>query len=305
MNPPSDCEVLRILSNFGYNSNTMDLSVIIITYKERELLKKCLESVFASKTDYKFEVIVTDSNSQDGSVEMIREQFPQAKVLDNQKNLGFSKGNNVAIKQANGRLILLLNADTTVKPDTFDTSVKYMDAYPEVGALGAKVMLLSGELDKACRRKFPNPVNSFLRLFGLKKFSDYNITSPIDQEVEVDAIMGAYFLVRKSVIDQVGMLDEEFFMYGEDLDWCWRIKEKGHKIMYYPKAEIMHYKYGASKTLPLRTIKWAHTAMKIFYRKHYAQQHNWVFNQFIYLGINLRMYLVLLVNIFRHKKTVH
>jgi len=283
----------------------MDLSVIIITYKERELLKKCLESVFASNTSYGHEVLVSDSNSQDGSVEMVRSEFPQVKLLDNQKNLGFSKGNNVAIKQAVGRYILLLNADTTVRPDTFDLSIKYMDAHSEVGAMGAKVLLPNGQLDKAARRRFPNPANSFLRLFGLKKFSDYNISTPMDQEVEVDAIMGAYFFVRKSVVDQVGMLDEEFFMYGEDLDWCWRIKSAGHKIMYYPKAEITHYKYGASKSIPFRTIRWAHDAMKIFYRKHYASQYNWFFNQLVYLGISLRMYLVLAANLLRNKKTVH
>ncbi len=283
----------------------MDLSIIIITYKERELLRKCLESVFASKTDFQFEVIVTDSDSQDGSVEMVREKFPQAKVLDNRKNLGFSKGNNVAIRQAQGRLVLLLNADTTIHPDALDLSIKYMDSHPAVGALGAKVLLPNGELDKAARRKFPNPWNSFLRLFGFRKLSDYNISAPIDQELEVDAIMGAYFLVRRSVIDQVGMLDEEFFMYGEDLDWCWRIKQAGHKIVYYPSAQITHYKYGASKNIPFRTIKWAHTAMKIFYRKHYAPAHSELFNQLIYLGIDLRMYLVMLVNLFRKKKTVH
>ena len=283
----------------------MKLSVIIITYKEKELLRKCLETVLSSQTDFEFEVIVTDSNSQDGSVEMVQQEFPQVKILDNRVNLGFSKGNNVAIKQAQGELILLLNADTEVRPDTFDLSVKYMDAHPQVGALGCKVLLLDGKLDQACRRKFPNPINSFLRLFGLKKYSDYNIDAPIDQEMEVDAVMGAYMMVRKSVIDKVGMLDEEFFMYGEDLDWCWRIKRSGHKIIYYPAAEITHVKYGASKNIPYRTIRWAHKGMKIFYRKHYAPQYNWVFNQLVYLGISLRMLFVLGVNFLRNKKSIH
>jgi len=283
----------------------MDLSVIIVTYKEKELLRKCLQSVLNSKTNYKFEILVSDSNSSDGTVEMVKQEFPQVKLLDNQQNLGFSKGNNVAIKQSVGRLVLLLNADTEVRSDTLDVSIKYMDDHSEVGAMGCKVLLPNGELDKACRRKFPNPANAFLRLFGFRKFSDYNIDTPIDAEIEVDSIMGAYFLIRKSVIDQIGLLDEEFFMYGEDLDWCWRIKEKGFKVMYYPKAEITHYKYGASKSIPFRTIKWAHDAMKIFYRKHYASKYFWIFNQFVYLGINIRMYLVILVNLFRTKKTVH
>lgn len=283
----------------------MDLSVIIITYREKDLLRKCLKSVFASQTNYRYEVIVTDSDSQDGSVEMVQREFSNAIVLDNKKNLGFSKGNNVAIRRASGRLILLLNADTEVKADTIDLSIRYMDGHKEAGAVGVKVLLPDRTLDQACRRKFPNPANAFLRLFGFKKLSDYNILAPIDEEIEVDAIMGAYFLIRKTVIDQIGLLDEEFFMYGEDLDWCWRIKEAGYKVMYYPNAQITHYKYGASNSIPFQTIKWAHAAMKIFYRKHYAKKYNWLFNRIVYLGINLRMYLVLFVNIFRNKKSVH
>lgn len=283
----------------------MDLSVIIISYNEKELLKKCLRSVLLSQTDFSFEVIVTDSGSVDGTAAMVREEFPHVRLLDNQKNLGFSKGNNVAIKIATGRLVLLLNADTEIRPDTLDLSVKYMDAHPDVGAMGGKVLLATGELDPSARRKFPNPVNSFLRLFGLKKLSDYNINAPIDEEMEVDAIMGAYFMTRRDVIDRVGMLDEEFFMYGEDLDWCWRIKKAGYKIMYYPAAEIIHYKYGASKSIPFRTIGWAHDAMKIFYRKHYASDHNALFNGLIYLGIELRKYFVLAKNLFRNKKSIH
>ncbi len=287
------------------SSKDIDLSVIIITYKERELLRLCLESVFRSKTNYKFEVIVTDSNSQDGSVEMVNLQFPQVKLIDNRKNLGFSKGNNVAIKEAKGRYILLLNADTEIGQDTLDVSLKYMDQHPDVGAMGCKVVLTNGKLDAACRRKFPNPINSFLRLFGLKKYSDYNITAPIDQEIEVDAIMGAYFMVPRPVIDKVGMLDEDFFMYGEDLDWCWRIKHAGYKIMYYPKAEIIHYKYGSSSVVPFRSIKWAHNSMIIFYQKHYAPKYNIFFNSLVYLGIYVRMLLVVSANLLKQKKSVH
>jgi GT2 family glycosyltransferase len=124
------------------------------------------------------------------------------------------------------------------------------------------------------------------------KNSNYNITGPIDEEMEVDAIMGAYFLTRREVIDKVGLLDEEFFMYGEDLDWCYRIKQAGYKVIYYPGAQITHFKYGASKTVPFKVIRWAHDAMKIFYSKHYAQEHNWFFNRLVFLGINLRMVFV-------------
>lgn len=284
---------------------TKDISVILLNYNTKDLTKKCLQSVFASQTNFSYEVIVVDNGSADGSVEMIRSDFSQVKVIENKTNLGFSKGNNIGIRQASGRYILLLNTDTEVRPEALDLSVKFLEEHADVGILGGKVLLPDGSLDKASRRKFPNPWNSFLRLFGLKKFSDYNINLPIDQQTEVDAVMGAYLMIRKSVIDKIGLLDEEYFMYGEDLDWCWQAKAAGYKVMYYPKAEITHYKYGSSQLVPFTTIKLAHQAMKIFYRKHYASKYNGIFNQFVYLGINLRMYLVLLVNIFRKKKTVH
>lgn len=283
----------------------MDLSVIIVNYNTKGLLQRCLQSVFSSKTDFKFEVLVSDNGSNDGSVEMVKNDFPQVKLIENHANLGFSKGNNAALPKALGRYCLLLNSDTEVTPNTFDESIKYMDTHPEVGIMGCKVLLPNGELDKACRRKFPNPRNSFLRLFGLKKFSDYNINAPMDQELEVDSVMGAYLLIRKSVMDKIGLLDEDFFMYGEDLDWCWRMKEAGYKVMYNPRAEIVHYKYGSAQAVPFKTIKLAHDAMKIFYRKHYAKKYNWLFGQLVYLGINLRMSLVLFRNLFRRKKKVH
>ncbi|MBX4191201.1 MAG: glycosyltransferase family 2 protein [Candidatus Doudnabacteria bacterium] len=283
----------------------MDLSIILLNYNTKELTKKCLQSVFTSKTNYKFEVIVADNGSTDGSLEMLKSEFPQIKLVENNANLGFSKGNNAGIRQASGRYILLLNTDTEVKSDTIDESIKYLDANASVGIVGAKVLLPDGTLDKACRRKFPNPWNSFLRLFGLKNFSDYNIDSPIDQEMEVDSVMGAYLMIKKEVVNKIGLLDEEYFMYGEDLDWCWQTKQAGYKVVYYPKSEIIHYKYGSSQSIPFKTIKMAHIAMKIFYRKYYASKYNWFFNQLVYLGINLRMYLVMIVNLFRHKKTVH
>ena len=278
---------------------------MIVNYNTKDLLKACLKSVFGSHTSFNFEVLVSENGSKDGSVEMVRKHFPEAKLIENNANLGFSKGNNAALRQAIGKYCLLLNSDTEVRANTFDLSIRYMNLHPEVGAMGCKVLLPNGELDKACRRKFPNPANAFLPLFGLKKFSNYNITTPIDEEIEVDAVMGAYLLIRKSVMGQIGLLDEDFFMYGEDLDWCWRVKEAGHKIMYYPDAEITHYKYGSAQLIPIRTIKLAHNAMRIFYRKHYAPKYNWFFNQLVYLGIILRMFLVLVVNLFRKKKTVH
>jgi len=283
----------------------MDLSVIILNYNTREILRRCLASIFASHTDFKFEVLVADNGSTDGSQEMIHREFPQARLIENKANLGFSKGNNAAIKEAHGQYVLLLNSDTEVRRDTFDLCIKRMAADQNIGILGCKVLLPDGSLDKACRRNFPNPWNSFLRLFGLRHFSDYNIDLPIDEETEVDAVTGAFLMIRRPAMDKVGLLDEDYFMYGEDLDWCWQVKATGFKVVYYPTAEITHYKYSSSQSIPFFIIRQAHSAMKIFYRKHYAPQHNGLFNQFVYLGIALRMYLVMLVNVFRSKKSVH
>ncbi|MEK9180985.1 MAG: glycosyltransferase family 2 protein [Patescibacteria group bacterium] len=285
--------------------SNIKLSVIIVNYNTRELLRKCLRSVFVSETNFDYEVLVSDNDSADGSTAMIKRDFPQVRLLENHANLGFSKGNNVALRQASGKYLLLLNSDTEVAANTFNVSIGYLESHKEVGILGGKVLLPDGRLDVACRRKFPNPWNSFLRLFGLKKFSDYNIVSPVDAETEVDAVMGAYLLIRRETLDKIGLLDEAFFMYGEDLDWCWRAKVAGYKVIYYPRAEIIHFKYGSSQAIPFRTIRAAHQAMLIFYKKHYAPRYLWLFNQLIYLGIWVRMYLVLVVNLFRKKKTVH
>ena len=283
----------------------MDLSVIILNYNTRDILRRCLASVFASHTDFKFEVLVADNGSADGSQEMVKSQFPQAKLTENGKNVGFSKGNNAAIGQSSGRYVLLLNSDTEVRPNTLDLCVKRMEADKDIGILGCKVLLPDGSLDKACRRKFPNPWNSFLRLFGLRRFSNYNINSPVNQEVEIDAVTGAFLMIRREAMDKVGLLDEDYFMYGEDLDWCWQVKHTGFKVLYYPQAEITHYKYSSSQSIPFFIIRQAHDAMKIFYRKHYADKYPWVFNQLVYLGISIRMFCVLSMNLFRNKKTVH
>jgi GT2 family glycosyltransferase len=283
----------------------MDLSIIILNYNTKGLLRDCLKSVLASQGKYQIETIVADNGSADGSIEMVRAEFPSVRLLENKANLGFAKGNNEAIKIAQGRHILLLNSDTVVDPDAFDKMIRKADSDPQIGALGPKILLPNGQLDPSARRNFPNPANAFLRLFGLRKFSNYNVTGPIDQEMEVEAIMGACMLVPRTVIEKVGVMDEEFFFYGEDLDWCYRIKQADYKIVYYPAAQILHLKSASSRNIPFKIVRVAYAAMKIFYRKHYAPKYPAPFNWLVYLGINLRMYLVLILNALRKNKSVH
>jgi GT2 family glycosyltransferase len=226
---------------------------------------------------------------------MVEREFPGVKVIRN-PNSGFSKGNNIGLRDARGRVVLVLNPDTNLSPDVLEKCICYMDERPEVGALGCKVLKPDGSLEKGSRRSFPDPLTSFYRLSGLaalfpnsKRFGAYNLTylSP-DQETEVDAISGCFMLMAKAVLDEVGLFDEAFFMYGEDLDLCFRIKAAGHHIYYYPAVSIVHYGGQSTKNAPMRALWHFHKAMWIFYKKHYANKQIFIFNWIVAVGIWLR-----------------
>lgn len=282
--------------------NLKDLSIIIVNYNTRQLTLDCLESVYASLSSYSYEVIVVDNASHDGSVEAIREAYPQVRLIANNDNTGFAVANNQGMKITKGRYILLLNSDTIVQQDTLHTMIGFMDRHPEMGASGCKVILPDGSLDKACKRGFPTPSASFYYAFGVSrlfpdrpKFNQYQLghLSP-DDEYPVDCLVGAFMLVRRETIEQVGGLDETFFMYGEDIDWCYRIKEAGWGIFYYPRTYIVHYKGGSARRKPLKITYEFHRAMWVFHRKHYAKQYNLFTNAAVWMGISLKFTLSLL-----------
>ncbi|MCF6093269.1 glycosyltransferase family 2 protein [Microaerobacter geothermalis] len=282
----------------------MDLSILIVNYNTCNLTLQALRSVFDSRTDYQFEVIVIDNNSTDDSVEMIEREFPKVKLIQNRENVGFSKANNQGIKIADGRYILLLNSDTVIQKDTLDMMLKFMDNHPHIGASGCKVVLPDGSLDKACRRGFPTPSASFYYAFGIARlfphvprFNQYQLTylDP-DKDYPVDCLVGAFMLVRREAIEQVGLLDEEFFMYGEDIDWCYRIKQAGWDIYYYPYTSIVHYKGASSRRKPFKIIYEFHRAMFLFHRKHYQQKYSWAINGLVYLGIAVNFIFSLIIN---------
>ncbi|MDR6720364.1 glycosyltransferase family 2 protein [Paenibacillus sp. 2003] len=284
------------------NTNGLDASIIIVNYNTRQLTLDCLDSVYAFNTSYSYEVIVVDNASHDDSVQAIRKVYPQVHLIANKDNTGFAVANNQGMKVANGRYILLLNSDTVVQPDTLQTMVGFMDCHPEMGASGCKVILPDGSLDKACKRGFPTPSASFYYAFGISrlfpdrpKFNQYQLghLSP-DDEYPVDCLVGAFMLVRRETIDQVGGLDETFFMYGEDIDWCYRIKEAGWGIFYYPRTYIVHYKGGSARRKPLKITYEFHRAMWVFHRKHYAKNYNLLMNTAVWMGISLKFTLSLL-----------
>lgn len=282
----------------------MDLSIIIVNYNTRQLTLDCLQSVYASNTDYMYETIVVDNDSKDDSVACLQQQYPSIPLIVNQENVGFSRANNQGIRIAQGRYILLLNSDTIVEKNTLDIMIRFMDQHTEIGASGCKVVLPDGSLDKACRRGFPTPSASFYYAFGFSKlfpkvpkFNQYQLGYlNADQSYPIDCLVGAFMLIRREAMDQVGMLDEEFFMYGEDVDWCYRIKSAGWEIYYNAETKITHYKGASSRRKPYKIIYEFHRAMYLFHRKHYRDKYSAVTNGLIYSGIFVKFSLSLLKN---------
>lgn len=285
----------------------MDCSIVIVNYNTKDLLLKCLHSVFTMKTAYDYEVIVVDNASDDDSVNSVKIYYPQAIILPQNKNLGYSKSNNKGIDISRGRYILLLNPDTIVEPETISEMIRLMDENSHVGIAGCKIILPDGSLDKACKRTFPTPLNSFYHFSGLakmfpnsKRFGAYNLTFLNENQIsEVDSVVGAFMLVRKEVVEQIGMLDEDYFMYAEDVDWCLRAKNNGWTVLYYPKVNIIHYKRASSSKRRIRSLYHFYSSMLIFYRKHYMQKYGVIVKGLVYLGIWFAFSFALLKNIFK------
>lgn len=266
-----------------------DVGVVIVNWNTHDLLRNALEAVFASE-GVTYEVVVVDNASTDGSQMMVAEAFPQVHLIENDSNEGFSRANNRGLRllgfdegivdEHTPRYALLLNSDTEVPPNALADMVAYMDREDrqDVGAAGCKLVMGNGELDVACRRSFPSPAVSFYRMSGLStlfpkspRFGRYNLTylDP-DIETEVDSVVGAFMMVRRNVINIVGLLDETYWMYGEDLDWAFRIKKAGWKIMYNPAVTVLHLKRASSQKSQ-RAQKAFYQAMLKFYRDHYRE----------------------------------
>ena len=294
----------------------MDLSIIIVAFRGYKELRETIEAVFKSQITYSFEVIVVDNGSADGTAENVERDFPSSqypnlKLVHNSNN-GFSKGNNLGVKNSTGEYVLLLNPDTAVYPDALQKCMDYINLHKDIGALGCKLIKRDGSLDLAARRSFPNPVNAFAKFTGLhklfpknKKLGAYNLNhSSADEIADVDALCGAFMLMPREVYNKVGMLDEEYFMYGEDIDLCYKIKQDGHRVVYYPEAVTFHFKGASSRKTPYKMLYHFHNAMWIFYRKHYLQKYPWPLNVLVYCGIWLRFSLKCVQNFFRKNKFV-
>ncbi|MEM9547120.1 MAG: glycosyltransferase [Bacteroidota bacterium] len=275
----------------------IDISIIIVNYNVRHFLKRCIESIYHSKIDdLNVEVFVVDNASIDGSNEMIRTHFENVHLIANEKNVGFAVANNQAIRKAGGKHILILNPDTVLQEDTLEVCYSHMEENPKVGALGVKMIDGAGAFLPESKRDLPTVWNSIAKLSGLaalfpttKLFNGYAL-GHLDENKNhsIQVLCGAFMYVRKSVIDEVGMFDERFFMYGEDIDWSRRIIEGGNEIHYLAETTIIHYKGESTKKASLSYVKTFYNAMGLYVEKHYAGSRGKWFARFLKLGISLR-----------------
>ena len=259
-------------------------------------MEQCLFSVFKALKNTEAQVIVIDNNSVDGSVALIKEKFPQVTLIANSNNTGFSVANNQGIKMAKGKYVLLLNPDTVVQEDTFDKTLAFMEAHPDAGGLGIKMLDGKGNFLPESKRGLPTPAVAFYKLFGLaklfpnsKKFGQYHLTFlDKNKNHEVDILSGAFMLMRKDVLDKIGLLDETFFMYGEDIDLSYRITQGGYKNYYFAESSIIHYKGESTKKSSVNYVIVFYKAMAIFAQKHFSQNHARTFSFLIHLAIYVR-----------------
>ena len=256
----------------------IDLSIIIVNYNVKEFLLNLLDSVRRASSKLKIEIIVVDNASDDGSIEVLKEKHNDLILIENKTNVGFGRANNQALDIAKGKYLLLLNPDTIVRENTFEKIISFFKSHPEAGIAGCKVLNPDGSLQLACRRGFPGPWTSFTKVMGLsslfptsKLFARYNLTYLDENKTyEVDAVSGAFMMMRKEVYEKIGGFDKQFFMYGEDLDLCYRAQQAGYKVYYVHDTEIMHYKGESTKRSGIDETKIFYEAMHLFVKKHFS-----------------------------------
>lgn len=269
------------------------ISVIIVSYKVPDLLLRCVSALVESNLDQTLELIIVDNNSQDNGRELITSQFPELTWIQNSDNLGFASAVNIGIRAASGDFILLLNPDTLIEGDAISELYSFWQSHPDAGIIGGKIVNSDGSFQKQCRRQFPRPASAFFRLFGLARWfpthhlaSSYELdTIDIDESHEIDAVSGAFMSFPVSLTERIGLFDEGYFLMGEDLDFCYRAKQAGYKVYYYPDALVIHHHGASRKTRPFRSIYYGHYAMLRYYRKFLQAEYSPFTSFFVYSGI--------------------
>lgn len=294
------------------------LSIVIVNYNSTLYLEKCLESIFNSQKDnVNIEVVVVDNASLDKSYLNLVNRFPEIQIIQNKSNYGFSRANNIGIKHTKGQFVLLLNPDTIVEKNTLRITIDYMQEHKEVGIATCMIKLPDGKIDDACHRGFPTPWNSFCHFSGLagffprtQLFNGYHLGfRNLDQVHEIDSCAGAFMMIRRTLGEKLQWLDEDYFWYGEDLDFCFRAKQTGSKIIFNPHAAIMHYKgissgikshskklATANKEIRDQALEARFAVMKIFYQKHYIYRYPKIVYMAVLTGIKVVKKMVKLFN---------
>ena len=272
--------------------NETTLSVIIVNFNGGRIVRACLDRLW-QELRIGWQVLLVDNASRDGGADGLEADYPGLSVIRNAQNVGFARANNQAIRLATGRYVLLLNPDVVMDSGAISTAVAYLDAHPDVSILGPKILLADGRPDPAARRSFKTPETYLFKMTGLsrlfprhRRFGRYYLSYLGDDEIcDVDSIVGAFMLVRRSVIDAIGMLDERFFMYCEDEDWCWRAKQAGGRVVYHPGIVAHHRKGSSSRTVPLRMAYHFHRSLFLYHRKNIAPSYSMLTNAGVYAGI--------------------
>ncbi|MBI9065979.1 MAG: glycosyltransferase [Salinivirgaceae bacterium] len=280
----------------------MKLSIIIVNYNVKYFLEQCLHSVYKAIHNVEAEIFVVDNNSVDGSCAMMHKKFPNVHLIENKENTGFAVANNQAMRIAKGEYFLLLNPDTVVEENTFEKVVQFMDAHSDAGGLGVKMIDGKGIFLPESKRGLPTPMVAFYKIFGLskifpksKRFSKYHLGYLSNDQVhEIEVLAGAFMLMRKETLDKVGLLDEDYFMYGEDIDLSYRITKGGYKNYYFPETTIIHYKGESTKKGSINYVKVFYNAMIIFARKHFSSKNARLFSFFINMAIYFRAFIAII-----------
>ncbi len=280
------------------------LTISIVNYNTGDYLIECLNSLYKVREELEFDVCIIDNASSDGSIEEAKKKFPEFSYIQNSENLGFGKAHNLVLKKAKTPYVLILNPDCEVMPGALKYVIDFMENHPDVGVSSPKIEKADGSLDMASHRGFPTPRASFLYYF-LKNDKLYHLTDrDMTKTHEVDSVVGAFMLMRRSVLEKVGYFDEDYFLYGEDIDLCFRIKKAGFKVMYVSEVKILHVKgistgikkhsqsdSSAGAQTKEMALNHFYSTMKLFYKKHYSKKYPFFFNWLVYAGINLKWYI--------------
>ena len=290
----------------------MKLSIVIPTYNAHEWIEQCLDSIGLHGPSGGYELLVVDDKSTDDTVAIVREKFPDVRLFSNEKNVGFGRTVNVGLRASSGKYILALNNDTWMHEGALDAMMAYLDQHSDAGIVGPKVLSGDGSLQQQCRRRIPTPTAALLYFSGVAKLfpknpkvAGYLMTAADEnQTTEVDAVSGACLMVRRAVLDQIHGFDEEYYLYGEDMDFCWRTKLAGWKVVYHPNAVITHFggQGGTGKKRLYATIEWQR-AMWIFYRKHRAPRVAFPERALVYSGIALKTAIAVAISLVRRSGT--